>query len=517
MLRPLDCKGFEQLNHIRLMMTAVTSIPSTTISTQPTFTQKITRATFFLTKSCVQLGYWSLLTAINPIKTLLQSKPPHNEQCDTLQKLFQNLYGTPKVGLEPKPTIHLFRPNAVKSLRLDMVEMDRILTIDEKHRTAHVQGLTTFETLLKATLALGLRPKVVPNLLTITVGGAIAGTAGESSSFKYGLFHESVLEMEVLVGTGQIITCNKNHCKNLFDAIPNSYGTLGYILSAKIELIPAQPFVALTYTKFDDLDAFLTALHNVCEEGVNDFVEGVVFSNSLMMLMCGTEVNTAPYTSNYIEGGVFYLEIQKKLSDHLSINDYFFRWDHDFFWSTQNTVFQKPWVRKTFGSFLLQSDRIYKLTTFLHQFHDHVVAPFSKIQDHREDIIQSVDIPWPTASNFIRWFQNQIGLFPILMHPIHKQKAFLPLWSPWHDNETYLNLSFYGSKITHGNPLHGHYNRLIEAKLQRVNGWKSLHNRLYYDEETFKLLYYNGDTYAKIKKIYDPTAKFPTLFEKCVT
>ncbi len=47
-------------------------------------------------------------------------------------------------------------------------------------------------------------PFVVPQLKTITLGGAVTGLGIESSSFRSGLPHESVLEMEVLVGDGRI-------------------------------------------------------------------------------------------------------------------------------------------------------------------------------------------------------------------------------------------------------------------------------------------------------------------------
>ncbi|NED59706.1 FAD-binding oxidoreductase, partial [Streptomyces sp. SID10244] len=57
-----------------------------------------------------------------------------------------------------------------------------------------------------ATLPYGLAPKVVPQLKTITLGGAVTGLGIESTSFRNGLPHESVLEIDVLTGDGEIIT-----------------------------------------------------------------------------------------------------------------------------------------------------------------------------------------------------------------------------------------------------------------------------------------------------------------------
>ena len=48
--------------------------------------------------------------------------------------------------------------------------------------------------------------------------------------------HDGLLEAEVLLPDGKIISCDRyNQYSDLFHALPNSYGTLGYILKAKIK------------------------------------------------------------------------------------------------------------------------------------------------------------------------------------------------------------------------------------------------------------------------------------------
>jgi len=80
-------------------------------------------------------------------------------------------------------------------------------------------------------------PLVVPQLKTITLGGAVTGLGIESSSFRNGCPHESVLEMEILTGDGRVVVARAgNEHAELFHAFPNSYGTLGYALRLEIEL-----------------------------------------------------------------------------------------------------------------------------------------------------------------------------------------------------------------------------------------------------------------------------------------
>ena len=106
-----------------------------------------------------------------------------------------------------KRTSNLFRPrDANQTPGLDVSGLGGVISVDPASRTADVQGMCTYENLVDATLPHGLIPLVVPQLRTITLGGAVTGLGIESTSFRNGLPHESVLEMDVLTGSGEIVT-----------------------------------------------------------------------------------------------------------------------------------------------------------------------------------------------------------------------------------------------------------------------------------------------------------------------
>src|SRR3972149_7541406 len=65
--------------------------------------------------------------------------------------------------------------------KLDLEAFNEIIKIDPHKRLALVEPRVTMEQLAKATLAYGLMPPVIPEFKGITVGGAIAGGAAESS------------------------------------------------------------------------------------------------------------------------------------------------------------------------------------------------------------------------------------------------------------------------------------------------------------------------------------------------
>ena len=84
-----------------------------------------------------------------------------------------------------KRTSNLFRARERSATPgLDVSGLDGVISIDARGRTADVAGMCTYERLVDATLQHGLAPLVVPQLKTITLGGAVSGLGIESSSFR---------------------------------------------------------------------------------------------------------------------------------------------------------------------------------------------------------------------------------------------------------------------------------------------------------------------------------------------
>ena len=189
-------------------------------------------------------------------------------------------------GVRPalgKSTSNLFRQrDQGHTVRLDVRHFDRVLGIDRDCMVADVEGMTTYETLVDETLRHGLLPAVVPQLKTITVGGAVSGLGIESSSFRFGLVHETVEEMEILLSDGRLIVCSPTREPDLFYGFPNSYGTLGYALRLKIRLIPAKRYVHLAHTRFSDPGKYFEHIAAVGRLGPPDYLDGTVFGLSLI-------------------------------------------------------------------------------------------------------------------------------------------------------------------------------------------------------------------------------------------
>ena len=147
--------------------------------------------------------------------------------------------GTAAIGLAKK-TSNLFRDRATKPApKVNLSQFHDVIRVDPDAGVVEAEGMITYEALADATLRHGAMPAVVPQLKSITLGGAVAGVGIEASAFRRGLVHHTVAALEVLTGDGRIVSCTPdNEHRDLFFGFPNSYGTLGYALGVTARTIP---------------------------------------------------------------------------------------------------------------------------------------------------------------------------------------------------------------------------------------------------------------------------------------
>src|SRR5690606_29017951 len=93
--------------------------------------------------------------------------------------------------------------------RLDVSAFRDVLAVDADAGWVEAEGMVTYEDLVAACLPHGVMPAVVPQLKTITLGGALAGVGIESSSHRHGLVHDTVLELDVLLGDGRVVSATR--------------------------------------------------------------------------------------------------------------------------------------------------------------------------------------------------------------------------------------------------------------------------------------------------------------------
>ena len=149
---------------------------------------------------------------------------------------------------------------------------------------------------------------------------------------------------------------------------PIQYGTLGYSVRLRIELESVAPFVTLRHIRFGGIGELQDAMDRIVADGSHDgervdYLDGVVFSAGESYLTLGRQTDKPGTVSDYTGMDVFYRSVQERTTDRLTISDYLWRWDTDWFWCSRAFGAQNPKVRRWWPKQLatqqfLETDRL---------------------------------------------------------------------------------------------------------------------------------------------------------------
>jgi FAD/FMN-containing dehydrogenase len=439
----------------------------------------------------------------------------HEDKKRRLVDQLQSSLTDAPLGLD-KDTSNLFRDrNEMRKHKLDVRDFNEVLQVNAAEGWVEVEGMTPYEKLVDAMLAHGVMPAVVPQLKSITIGGAAAGVGIEASSFKYGLVHETLMELEILLPGGRVVQATPdNEHSDLFYAFPNSYGTLGYVLKLKARAVPVKRYVRLTHTRYTDAIACMRDLEARCGGDV-DFVDGVMFGVNDLVITQGHFVDEAPHASDYTYEHIYYRSLRERESDYLTVRDFIWRWDTDWFWCSKNLGMQNPLVRHLVGRKYLNSIFYTKLMRLNSRWG--LTRGFDRLLgQHPESVIQDVDIPIAQAPAFIEFLVREIGILPVWLCPVRARQPDVRFTLyPMKPDTLYVNFGFWDVVRRRKAFPPGHHNRLVEQKVAELGGIKSLYSDSYYEPEEFWRIY-DGPAYQALKKKYDPEGDLKDLYQKCV-
>ncbi|HET9877064.1 MAG TPA: FAD-binding protein, partial [Mycobacterium sp.] len=210
--------------------------------------------------------------------------------------------------------------------------------------------------------------------------------------------------------------------------------------------------------------------------------------------------------------------IQRKREDHLTVRDYLWRWDTDWFWCSRAFGAQNPLLRRCWPRRYRRSSVYWKLMAYDQQFSiaDRIEKRsirLSATPPPRERVVQDVEVPIEHCREFLGWFFDNVPIEPVWLCPLRlRGEEGWPLY-PIRPNRSYVNIGFWSS--VPAGATEGATNRLIEAKVSTLDGHKSLYSDAYYTREEFDELY-GGETYKTVKKTYDPDSRLLDLYAKAV-
>ncbi|XBI11322.1 hypothetical protein VPH35_138407 [Triticum aestivum] len=175
---------------------------------------------------------------------------------------------------------------------------------------------------LHATLKHGLTPRVWTDYLRITVGGTLSNAGIGGQVFRHGPQISNVRELDVVTGTGDMITCSPGNNSDLFYGALGGLGQFGVITRARVGLERAPKRVKWVRLAYTDVHQFTADQELLISNGAGfDYVEGQVqlnrtltegrrsssfFSAAELARLTELALGTGSSAVYYIEGAMYY-------------------------------------------------------------------------------------------------------------------------------------------------------------------------------------------------------------------
>lgn len=187
-------------------------------------------------------------------------------------------------------------------ISLSMERFNEILFIDERNLQATVEPGVINEVFQNAVKEKGLfYPPDPASKGSCFLGGNVAESSGGPKCVKYGTTKDYILNLEVVLPTGEIIYTGANTLKNstgynLTQLMVGSEGTLGIVTKIMVRLIPLPKYDLLMLVPFRSLDEACEAVSEVFRAG---------YTPSALELM---ERDALDWAGKYVESTVVKLE-----------------------------------------------------------------------------------------------------------------------------------------------------------------------------------------------------------------
>uniref|UniRef100_A0A7S1B9R5 Delta(24)-sterol reductase n=1 Tax=Corethron hystrix TaxID=216773 RepID=A0A7S1B9R5_9STRA len=437
------------------------------------------------------------------------------------------------------------------------VNLYDILEFDEKAMTIRVEPMVNMGQISHYLIAKGYTIPILPEMDDLTVGGLMMGVGIECSSHKYGLFNDTVEELEIVLADGSVMTCSKTENREMFDALPWSYGTLGFLTAVTIRVMKCKPFVRLEYfpcyTKESGAEMFkkLSCGTSGKQEDVPDLVESLAYSEHEQVVMSGTYVDAEDVVYAQKDSiGLwykpwFYKHVQSKLTkdkdttstvSYIPLRDYYHRHTKAIFWELEQIIpiGNHPLFRLLLGWAVPPKVSFLKITQT-----EKIIELYEK-----QHVIQDMLVPISRLSEALDVFKKEYDLYPLWICPYKAydytdlkgdasqssaHRCFLrkpdSLTDPVIDEEgyreenkweMYVDIGAYGipQAVLDKKPFDAvKTGRAVEAYVARVKGFQMLYADSYMNRDEFREMF-DHSHYDQMKLKYDPKGAFPEIYQK---
>lgn len=403
------------------------------------------------------------------------------------------------------------------------VELHDILALDRDKGTITIEPRVNMAQLTRKLAPLGLTVPVVPELDDLTAGGLYLGYGIESSAHLYGLFADTVKAAELVLADGRVVRASATENRELFHALPWSYGALGMLTALELPVIPALPYVRLTYrgvSSREEAAAEFTRL--ACAEKPPRFLDALMFSRDRGVLMYG-DFAELPKGETANRVGRFYKPWFYKHAEalgrragetheYIPLRDYYHRYTRSLYWHGELLVpfGNHPLFRYTLGWLMPPKVSLMRLVQS---------DAVRRYRDER-NVVQDVLIPVRHLQACLEMMHREFDAYPVWFcaHKVFRRepRGMLGPSSPELDSEMFVDVGVWQvpGYVKRGEAWDGHAAvRRMEAWTRRHQGVQCLYAVTEQTESEFWRMF-DRSLYSRVRAAYGAEGALMDVFAK---
>ena len=451
----------------------------------------------------------------------------HDNAVQAIQAHVQACYAAGKpmcTARKPWQTMSVRAAEFKKDMQQVSINLCDVLEVDEKRLIVRVEPMVTVGDITSFLVPREFALAVQPEMEDLTLGGLCMGIGIATGSHREGCLFESVEAFEIVTASGNLVRATRDQNADLFHALPCSHGTLGFLVSVELRIVPIQSHVKLDYEPFHSLDSFCARLEELtASPDAPRFIEGLVFSKESGVILVG-DYATPPHGARINR-----------------INDYYKPWFYSHVGQCLKTGATREYIparhyfhRHTPSVYFQLRDLIPFANTFLYRYlWAWMGAPrvsLLKLTTTRElrrqafenRVVQDITVPIESLAESVRLSDELFDIYPLWVGPVRlfdhgANEGFLRNPANGGDSQMYVDLGIFGipPKAKAGDYDQVPTMRRLEKFVRERGGYQMLYTDIYMTRTEFEHMFEHR-LYRDVRSKYAVENSFPEVYDKVV-
>ena len=404
------------------------------------------------------------------------------------------------------------------------IDLSDVLRVDEERRIVRAEPMVTIGDITSFLVPKGFALAVQAEMEDLTLGGLCMGIGIATSSHREGCLFETVEAFEIVTADGELVRATRDRNADLFRALPCSHGTLGFLVSVELRIVPIESHVRLDYQPFHSLDAFCARLDELtASSGAPRFIEGLIFSEDSAVMLTGdyaapprgARVNRInDYHKPWFYGHAAECLKTGGRTEYIPARHYFHRHTPSVYFQLRDLIpfADSPWYRHLWAWMGAPKVSLLKLTTTRRM----------RRLAFENRVVQDIMVPIGDLAESVRLSEELFAIYPLWVGPVrvfdHGDKEGL-LRNPANGaaSQMFVDIGIFGIPPSAKSGGYDHVPAALrlEEFVRERGGYQMLYADISMTRAEFERMFEHR-LYREMRSRYKAEKAFPEVYDKVI-